>query len=175
MNTRERAIRLKLKKDFVHYAQKCLKIRAKDGRIMGFALNTAQQHIHRLLEEQRAKTGRVRALILKGRQQGCTTYVQGRFYWRLSHQKGLRAFCLMHIDEASKSVHHMMRRFHEHCPFAVRPKTGLVNTHELTFAKLDSSYQVGTAKSQGVGRAQTVQLFHGSEVAYWSHAAEHMS
>jgi hypothetical protein len=85
MDARERNIRLKLKTDFAHYARKCLKIRTKDGRVAPFVLNEAQLLIHAALERQREATGRVRAVILKGRQQGCTTYVQGRFYWRLTH------------------------------------------------------------------------------------------
>jgi len=83
MDTKEREIRQKLKDDFVHYATKCLKIRTKSGKVVSLELNTAQQYIHRKVEEQRAKTGKVRAIVLKGRQQGCSTYIEGRFYWLL--------------------------------------------------------------------------------------------
>lgn len=36
-----------------------------------FILNRAQRHLHARLEEQLKKTGKVRAVVLKGRQQGC--------------------------------------------------------------------------------------------------------
>src|SRR4051812_3376766 len=98
IDAREAAIRLRLKTDFAHYAEKCLKIRTKGGRIRPFILNTAQRHVHAVLEGQLAATGRVRAVILKGRQQGCSTYVQGRFYWKVTHGDGLRAFILTHLD-----------------------------------------------------------------------------
>jgi hypothetical protein len=37
-------------------------------------MNAAQRLVHNALEEQKAKLGFVRALILKGRQQGISTY-----------------------------------------------------------------------------------------------------
>jgi hypothetical protein len=47
------------------------------------------------------------------------------------------------------------------------------NAKELKFGDLDSSYKVGTAKAEGVGRSDTIQLFHGSEVAHWPNAEKH--
>ena len=175
MNKRERKIRHRLKTDFTHYAEKCLKIRTKQGAIMPMALNTAQRFIHERLEEQKKRTGKVRALILKGRQQGCSTYVEARFYWKVTHHKGVRAFILTHLDDATRNIFQIMRRFHEYCPFPVKPNASHANSRELVFNRLDSGYQVGTARSQGVGRSNTLQFFHGSEVAYWANAEEHVS
>lgn len=175
MNLRERRLRQRLKNDFVHYAEKCLKIRSKNGQILPLALNTAQQFIHRALEEQLQKEGRIRAIILKGRQQGCSTYVEARFYWKVSHRKGVRAFILTHLEEASRNIYQIARRFHDHCPVPVRPHTSLANSRELVFDRLDSGYSVGTARAQGIGRSATLQYFHGSEVAFWPHAEEHIS
>jgi hypothetical protein len=67
----------------------------------------------------------------------------------------------------------MVNRYHEHCPVFVRPETGAANAKELFFSALDSGYKVGTAGSKGVGRSSTIQLFHGSEVAFWPHAEAH--
>lgn len=175
MNKREREIRHRLKTDFLHYAAKCLHLRTKQGAIRPFILNSAQKFIHEKLEEQLSKTGKIRALILKGRQQGCSTYVEARFYWKVTHNKGVRAFILTHLDEATRNVYQIARRFHEYCPFPVKPHVSHANSRELVFDRLDSGYHVGTAKSQGIGRSNTVQFFHGSEVAYWANAEEHVS
>jgi hypothetical protein len=175
MNKRDREIRHRLKTDFLHYARKCLKIRTKQGAILPLTLNAAQKHIHEQLEEQLKQTGKVRALILKGRQQGCSTYVEARFYWKITHHKGVRAFILTHLEDATRNIYDIMRRFHEYCPFPVRPHVGHANRRELVFDRLDSGYHVGTARSQGVGRSNTLQYFHGSEVAYWMNAPEHIS
>lgn len=175
MKANERALRLKLKSDFIHYARKCLKLRSKEGVIAPFALNAAQLHIHVEIERQRRETGRVRALILKGRQQGCSTYVEGRFYWRLTHQRGAKAFILTHLEEASRNIYGILRRFHDNCPGLMRPHASHSNSRALVFDRLDCSYQVGTARSAGVGRSDTLQFFHGSEVAYWPNAGAHVS
>ncbi|MEQ1718667.1 MAG: hypothetical protein ABL907_22220, partial [Hyphomicrobium sp.] len=75
LSDRELAIRQKLKDDFPHYASRCLKIRPKDPRAgnQPLTLNRGQQHLHDCIEQQRAATGKVRALVLKGRQQGVST------------------------------------------------------------------------------------------------------
>lgn len=74
-------LRLRLRDDLPFYAAQCLRIRTKTGRVEPLVLNGAQRFIHDRLEAQRAATGKVRALILKGRQQGCSTCGTGRFPW----------------------------------------------------------------------------------------------
>lgn len=175
MTPRERAIRTRLKTDFTHYAAKCLKIRAKTGDIRPLTLNKAQLYLHARLEEQRAKTGKVRALVLKGRQQGASTYIGGRYYWRASHSRGVRVFILTHEQDATNNLFGMVERFHAHCPDLVKPSTGAANAKELDFDGLDSGYAVGTAGAKATGRSQTVQLFHGSEVAFWPNAPTHFA
>lgn len=158
---------------FPTYASQFLKIRTKTGGIHPFVFNRAQQYIHERLEAQKAATGKVRALILKGRQQGCSTYVSGRFYHRVSHSVGLRCFILTHEDAATQNLFEMVNRYHEHVDEVVKPKTGAANAKELNFSELDSGYKVGTAGTKGAGRSSTVQLFHGSEVAFWPNAESH--
>lgn len=161
----------RLLSDFAYYAAHNLRIRTKDGKIEPFALNKAQQYIHERIEEQRSRIGKVRALILKGRQQGCSTYVEGRFYWRVTQRKGVRAFILTHDQEATDNLFEMAQRYHEYS--RLKPSTGAASAKELHFDKLDSGYKVGTAGNKAVGRSSTIQFFHGSEVAYWPNAAEH--
>ncbi len=60
-------------------------------------------------------------------------------------------------------------------PGPVRPQTGKSNAKELAFPLLDSGYKVGTAGTEGVGRSDTIQYFHGSEVAFWPNAEDHMA
>lgn len=173
LTDKERQIRLRLRDDYAHYAPRCLSIRTKAGSIVQLEFNQAQQFIHERLEKQKRETGRVRALILKGRQQGCSTYVAGRYYHAVSHRTGCRVFILTHEDQATQNLFEMVDRYHSRCPELVRPSTGAANAKELYFDKLDSGYKIGTAGTKGVGRSSTVQLFHGSEVAFWPHAETH--
>ena len=173
MSEREKAIRQRLKDDFIHFATKCLKIRSKDGQIQPFELNRAQLYIHAKLEEQRNRTGKVRAVILKGRQQGCSTLVGGRFYHQVIHRHGTQAFILTHAMDATQNLYKMAQRYYENTPTLIKPEVTTSNAKELIFGKLDSGYKLGTAENQATGRSSTIQLLHGSEVAFWAHASEH--
>jgi hypothetical protein len=169
----EQAKRQRLKDDFEYYAKNCLFIRTKSDGVQSFELNKAQLYIHEQLEDQRKKTGKVRAILLKGRQQGASTYTEGRFMWRTTHQKGVKAFILTHEEDASKSLFTMAKRYYEYLPQPVRPSISASNARELVFPVLDSGYSIGTAGNKAVGRSQTNQFFHGSEVAFWPNASEH--
>ncbi len=150
-----------------------LTIRPKSGALGRLRFNRAQRFIHERIDAQRRETGRVRALILKGRQQGCSTYVAARFYHRAIHAKGLRVFILTHEEAATQNLFEIVERFHAHCHPALKPSTGAANAKELYFDELESGYKVGTAGTKGVGRSATIQLFHGSEVAFWPFAETH--
>ena len=173
MDEKEKSIRIKLRDDFEHYAKTCLKIHAKDGSLIHLILNKAQRYIHQQIEGQRKETGKVRVIILKGRQEGCSTYVQARCRWIITHRPGTRAFILTHRKDATENLFEMAQRFQQHCPSLVCPKEGSNNAKELHFPLLNSGYQIGTAGSKTVGRSFAFQFFHGSEVAFWPNAAEH--
>lgn len=115
----------------------------------------------------------VRAILLKGRQAGFSTYIGARFYHRTSLNRGVETFILTHEQAATENLFAMVERFHKHSP--LRPSTGAANAKELMFDKLDSGYSVGTAGSKAVGRSKTIQLLHGSESAFWANAADHFA
>ena len=165
--------RQRLKDDFEFYARNCLKIRTKVEGLKPLTLNDAQQYIHKRLEQQLVDTGKVRAIILKGRQQGASTYVEGRFIWRTTHNKGTKAFILTHDGESTNALFEMTERYYENLPPFVKPTTSAANAKEIHFDALDSGYKIGTAGNKAVGRGQTIQYFHGSEVSFWVNASEH--
>ncbi len=176
---RVKAIRARLKSDFAYYAARCLKILTKPDAhgkvgIVPFKLNAAQRHIHEQIEAQRDRLGYVRAIILKGRQQGASTYTEGRFYWKTTQNRGEKTYILTHSKEATDNLFGMVDRYHQNAPVHVRPYVGKDNARELVFDKLDSRYQVATAGAKGAGRSATLTNVHGSEVAFWEKAEEHL-
>lgn len=162
-----------LKGDYPLYASKCLTIKTKTGKKEPFVFNRAQHFIHDRLEDQLRTTGMVRALVLKGRQQGASTYIGGRFYHRSSLTPGTNVYILTHEQPATDNLFGMVARYHEHTP--LRPSTGAANAKELLFNKLDSGYAVATAGQKAAGRSKTIRLFHGSEVAFWPNASDHFA
>jgi hypothetical protein len=160
-------------RDFTKFAPAFFIIRSKAGVPKPFVLNRAQLYIHERIEAQRKATGKVRAIILKGRQQGCSTYIQARYFHKVITSRGKKAFILTHEADATKNLFEMTKRFYDNLEPGLCPKADTSSIKELHFSQFDSGYSVGTAGNKGVGRSQTIQLFHGSEVAFWQYADEH--
>ncbi len=173
MDEREKQIRQRLKDDLAHYSSKCLKIRSKEGSIEPFVLNKGQLHIHNQLQRQLGATGRVRALVLKARQLGCSTYIGARYYHKVTHSFGVQAFILTHSLEATGNLYTMAKRFYEHTPALVKPQVSKTNAKELVFGRLESGYKLGTAENKNVGRSSTIQLLHWSETAFSNNTQDH--
>ncbi len=155
------------------FAQAFLTIKSKSGKPIPFTLNRAQLYAHECFESQLKRTGRVRALVLKGRQQGMSTLIQARYFHKVITTRGKKAFILTHEAEATKNLFEMTKRYYDTLPQGLCPEADRSSAKELRFIQFDSGYSVGTAGNKGVGRSQTIQLFHGSEVAYWPNADEH--
>ena len=146
--------------------------RPKSGGLEPFIFNEAQRELHRRLEEQKAETGRVRAIILKARQLGISTYISARYFRQTINSPGIRTFILGHEKRASTNLYQLVRRFHDNLPDDMKPAVGTSNAEELNFSHLDSGYLVGVAGPDGAGRSATAQLLHGSEVAFWQNLQE---
>jgi hypothetical protein len=159
----------RLQQDLRFFCSKALKIRTKEGKQVSFRWNKAQEFIHEQLETQLLLKGRVRALILKARQEGASTYVAARFYHRSTRQKHKSVFILSHETETTAKLFGMVERYQEHCPPPLRPAVRIANRRQLIFSDIGSDYCVGTAGNEDIGRGGTVQYFHGSEVGFWEH------
>jgi hypothetical protein len=157
------------------FAPAFLKIKDKDGLIVPFEFNRAQVFTNKRLNDQLEATGKVRALVLKGRQMGLSTLIEARYFHKIITTRGKKAFILSHEAEATKNLFAMTQRYHNNLPAGLCPKADLSSSKELYFRSLDSGYTVATAGNAGAGRSQTVQLFHGSEVAFWPHVEDHIA
>jgi hypothetical protein len=163
----------KLRGSLPYFGTECLKIRNKAGDIELLKFNESQLFVHASLEKQKAEKGWVRALILKGRQQGISTYVAARYYHKATLHKGTNTFILAHEQQASDALFDIVDRFQRHNPMP--PHVGVSNTKELVFDRLESSYIVATAGAKEGGRSRTTSLFHGSEVPLWANAKGHFA
>lgn len=153
------------------YFECCLQIRTKDDGVRPLILNSSQRYAHERIERQLAETGRVRVLILKGRQQGISTYIGGRFYKKVSTSKGVLAFIVTHEDAATQNLFGMTKRYHDNNLPDFKPETGVANANELRFSRLDSGYKIATAGARTAGRSNTIQFLHASEFDFWPDAS----
>ncbi|WP_341702614.1 hypothetical protein [Ferrovibrio sp.] len=163
-----------LQHNLEHYCAQFVKIQHKDGTVRPFQWNRAQRRLHEALERQKQQKGWVRAIILKARQLGVSTYIGARFYHRTSLWLGRHTFILTHEDKATQQLFGMVKRIHDNMDPDLKPTTEAANANELKFAEYDGGYRVGTARNQGgTGRSMTLHNVHGSEGAFWPAAATH--
>jgi hypothetical protein len=167
MSDQIREVRKRLLEDFEFYARHALKIRTKDGTVEPLILNEAQKRFCEVVIRQLQTTGKVRVVVLKGRQQGLSTVIGGLLFWWVSQHKAVKAIVMTHQAESTKALFDMTRRYFDHCPDILKPSTKYSSRKEIVFDKLDSSYMVATAGGEGVGRGETIQLAHLSEVAFY--------
>lgn len=163
----------KLKTNFPLYAKNILRIVNKEGVITPFELNAGQRWMHKTLDQQLEKQGNIRALVLKARQVGISTYVEGRFFWKITQNRNANAFVLSHLAESTNSIFNMVRQFYDHIPHpAFKPGLASQSASTLAFEGLNSRYRVGTARSTQTGRGQTNRFVHGSEVAFYPQGSD---
>lgn len=155
------------------FAKECLKIEDKSGKTVPLIFNRTQNYIHERVEAQKARTGRVRVIVGKGRQTTVSTYFGARFYHRTTLWRGVRSHILTHEQDATDTLFKVIERFQEHNP--IRPSTATDNAKELEFDILDGGYSVGTARTKGGGRSKTIRMLHWSEVSHSPNAAGHFA
>lgn len=167
----------RLDDDFAFRIKNSLKIKDKEGKISPFVINRVQQYLHERLENQRQKTGKVRAIILKGRKQGMSTYVAARFFDRMMREDGLESFILAHREDTVDTLYDIVSRFHQLYPnYKIKGldenniicKQNIVQENAKRFSfENNSGYTVGTAGKGEIGRGFTIQLLHLSEAAFY--------
>lgn len=157
-----------LRERFDVYASHALKIKTKTQEIVPLKLNAAQQILHKAVEEELASKGRVRIVILKGRQQGLSTYVGGRLYSNVSQNPARKAMVITHAADSTRALFDMTKRYHDNVPLILKPSTRYASRRELYFNALDSGFVVGTAGADKVGRGDMFSDLHVSELAFWA-------
>ena len=157
--------------DFQKFSEDQIRIITKDTTqgFVPFKMNEAQRLIHDKIEKQRQETGMVRAIILKARQQGISTYCAARSYWRTSNNNHYKTVVMAHDATTSDILFDMTRNIMTHQPEGSKPSTSKANVKEIKFSETESSYRVYTAGSPEAGRGTTPTILHGSEVSFWTH------
>ena len=157
------------------YAADQLWIAGAGDTLLPLRFNPMQIRLHTALERQKAETGKVRAIILKARQLGASTYIAGRFFHQLHlSSAGKRAFVLAHDQSTAQHLGRMVGLMYESLLPSLRRQALKANDHERTWVN-GSRYEVRTGSTPSGGRGGTVTLYHSSEVAYQEHAQAHLT
>jgi hypothetical protein len=157
--------------DFETHAKTCLFVRDHNtSKIVPLILNAAQKICNEVADKQLWESGFVRAMLLKARRFGGSTWVQGRYYSKTSLNTNRNAFIVAHDRESTNTIFEMAKLMHQRNPL---PPTTLNNNEKSlkfddTFGRgIKSEYRIASADNTSSGRAQGVHFLHASEEAFW--------
>jgi hypothetical protein len=157
-------------KDFKAYAESFLKIKGKGGSLIDFRFNKSQLIIEDIRKWVIKNGYSERYIILKARQKGISTYWEAVLDWITSTTYHVKGVVIGHKTEASTNLFEMVQRFFKEKPAPIRPKTENTTEKKIRYGILDSEVKVKTAgvSGEGVGRSDTIDLLHCTEVAFWN-------
>jgi hypothetical protein len=157
--------------NFELFAKEQIKILPKDSSqgFKYFEFNEAQHIVNNKIEEQLAETGRVRAIILKARQMGLSTYTTARVFWKSYFNAYNKSVVMAHDAATSDALFSMSRNTISNMDPMFRPAFKKSNAKEIMFEHNDSGYRLYTAGAPEAGRGTTPTIAHLSEVAFWTH------
>ena len=130
--------------DFRSFSEDNIQIITKDTSkgFVPFHFNDAQSLIDEKLEEQLKNTGKVRAIILKARQQGISTYCAARVFWKTYYKDYSRSVVMAHDLATSDALLDMGRNLMSRMSDEMRPKFSTSNKKEIKFEHNHSQYRL---------------------------------
>lgn len=162
------------------YCENFLKIIDKKQNLVPLRFKPAQEELYGVIREEHAKGRPVRIVILKGRQMGCSTMIEGVFFADSATTELASTLIMAHEEEATKHLFQLNKLFYDELPDPLKPMRKNSNAQELVFENptadesekkkrpgLRSRIRCQTAGGGGVGRSFTFRNVHGSECAFW--------
>ena len=167
---RRRTLLKEYETNFEKFAKEQVRIITKDAGkgFVPFIFNDAQRKVNSILEKQLQETGKVRALILKARQQGISTYCTARTAWKSYYTPNARSVIMAHDSATSDALFSMSKNLIDQMEEDFRPGLIASNAKEIKFEHNNAGYRLYTAGSPEAGRGTTPTIAHLSEVAFWT-------
>lgn len=162
-----------LRQNYPHFGEQCLKVRDKAGKLVPLAFTPTQSIIHASAEAQKAETGKVRAITLKYRRAGASSYILGRGYHRASLNHGVSVAIMAHLGSSVNALYRIVRRFQDNNEFA--PALGSANIKGLEFEGMDSRYAIYSSETEDAGRGDEISFLHLSEAGVIDNLEEQMA
>ena len=157
------------------YIQKFIKIRSKNARLIPFIPNAPQKRLYDTIRDIKNKKKPVRIIILKARQMGFSTMTGAILFYHTIWRRYVNTAVVAHTSDAASKLFNMYKLMYDELPDNIKPMVQRSNAREMVFdgshgetKGLHSSIRIYSADTQGLGRGQTLNYVHLSEVAFWS-------
>jgi len=159
------------------YIEEFIKIRDKAGKIIDLKLNQGQQKLYDAIKKQHDEGKPIRIIVLKARQIGFSTLTESIIFKNTATKFNVNAGIITHKEEATTNLFNMSKRMYDNLPREIKPALKRSNAKELIFDNdsgtgLKSKIKCMTAGSTGVGRSDTFNYLHISELAFWGNNAK---
>ena len=174
------ALRKRIKEETPLWAGHFAFIIDKAGHKIPLQAKPGQLEFDRQLEAQRAEGKPMRALNLKARQVGMSTWTQAKAVHRCTLRERYDALTVAHDRETGAKLYRMAETIYANLPDDPELKPALGQHRRQRFLHFagdglwtagdtfpDSRYFVDTAGEFQAGRGGTYRFVHGSEVAFW--------
>lgn len=165
-----------LRQELIDYPEKLIElffvVVDKDKKTRPFFMNEVQHKFKDKLNKairdyENGEITDISLLILKGRQQGFTTFVTAYQLAKSITNRNFEGFTLADSSDNTEAIFQNKAKFpYSQLPEMIKPTEKYNNRRQFLFEQLNSSWEVDTA-TENVGRSRTVNFFHGSECAFW--------
>jgi len=160
----------KAKSDFEWFCKTFVRIKPKRGGIVPLIFNDAQRIIWDSFQKQMNLQGYIRAVIVKGRQQGCSTFIQAYLCWRVFFVGGQNALTIAHEMEMASQIFEKIELIYDELPEDMRPP--MRQTRQGRKLQLDKPLRgmlyVESSEKRYAGRSGTWRHVHCSELPAWA-------
>ena len=155
------------------YIEEYVKIRNKKSKIIPLKLNEPQLKYYNVIRELKKQGKPVRIIILKARQMGFSTETEAIFFKETVTKSNINTAIVAHKEDSTTNLFNMSKLMYDQLPEAIKPDKKASNAKELVFDKEDgtglkSKIKCFTAGGSGIGRSDTLNNLHLSELAFWS-------
>jgi hypothetical protein len=159
---------------------KMLKIKTKKGKVIPFVLNPAQKELWKAIKLQEDLGLPVRIAILKARQLGMSTMVQAYLLWKAVTRPGHNGLVVAHQEDVAGELFGKIELMYDKLPEELYGALESIKDTKKRGKKLqfggdlNTLLYVDTANNPALGRGQTFQHVHLSELAFYAKPDEIM-
>lgn len=154
------------------YIEEYVKIRDKNSKIIPLKFNEPQLKYYNTIKQLKKQRKPVRIIILKARQMGFSTATEGIFFKETVTKPNINTAIVAHKEDSTTNLFNMSKLMYNELPDEIKPEKKASNAKELVFNNkegtgLNSKIKCMTAGGEGVGRSDTINNLHLSELAFW--------
>ena len=115
------------------YCEAFLWILDKKKHLVPLKFNPAQERLYEIIKEEHDAGRPVRLVILKGRQLGTSTQVEGLYFADTVTRENVYTIIIAHEEQATSHLFEMNKIFFDNLPDALKPMRRASNAQELVF------------------------------------------